>query len=138
MSAASATPPPSKPQALLHLAQARQNHDLYQQLKREGKHLDWAVTVLFYTALHLIQAYLVELAATGFDIPKDHEDRDRYVRRKLTPIFSDYSLLQTRSNWARYQPNKPKPTVDLVQEYQDLQFARIVAHLRQLGVRLEQ
>jgi hypothetical protein len=65
--------PPSRPDALLHLAQARQNYELYQQLKQAGQHLDWAVTLLVYTALHLAEAYLAETASSAFDLPKGHE-----------------------------------------------------------------
>ena len=49
--------PLTKPDAVRHLDKARSNHALYEKLKSEATHLDWAVTVLFYTALHLVQAF---------------------------------------------------------------------------------
>jgi hypothetical protein len=138
MAAPSPPIPPSKSAALAHLEQARLNYKLYRELKLQGEHLDWAVTLMFYTALHLIQAYLVEIAATGFDIPSDHEHRDRCITLRLAPIAADYSFLQTRSNWARYQPTRPRPSLDQVEQYETVQFARIVAELRRRGVTLEE
>ena len=62
--------PLTKPLAQAHLDQARANYLLYRQLRAEGQHRDWAITLLFYTALQLIQSYAVESAATSFDIPE--------------------------------------------------------------------
>jgi hypothetical protein len=128
--------PPSNPDALLHLAQARQNYQLYQELKRGGQHLDWAVTLLFYTALHLTEAYLVERASSAFDLPRGHEERSAAIRRALPQIHADYQFLRTRSTWARYHIHKPKPTPELLRQYETQPFARIVAELRRLGFRL--
>jgi hypothetical protein len=66
---------PSKPLAVQHLTRARQNYDTYQRLKTSGQALDWAVTILFYAALHLVQAYFVEQAVTAFDAPQTHQER---------------------------------------------------------------
>ena len=52
----------------MHLDQARQDYTLNQELKRRGQYLDWAVTVLFYTALHLAEACLVEKHHLGVSL----------------------------------------------------------------------
>jgi hypothetical protein len=95
-----ATAPPSPPwkQNIPHyLAQARHNFRLYQKLKDEGEFLDWAVTALFYTVLHLIQACLLDIAGDAFDYPTIHEQRDAFIRRKLSDIWLPYNFLQNQS-----------------------------------------
>ncbi len=129
--------PPLKPEAHLHLVQARQNYHLYQALKQGSQHLDWAVTVLFYTALHLAEAYLAENTSDAFSRPRGHEERSAAIRRHLPQIYSDYQFLRTRSTWARYHVQKPKPGPELVQRYETEQFARIAGELRRLGFSLD-
>lgn len=128
--------PPSKPAALSHLAQARHNYHLYQELRTGGTHLDWAVTLLFYTVLHLAETYLAERASSAFDLPKGHEERSAAIGRHLPQIYDDYRFLQIRSTWARYDIDRPKPTPALVQQCETQQFARIVAELGRLGINL--
>src|SRR5438132_1577291 len=108
----------AKPGAKLHLERARSNHALYLRLKADQTHLDWAVTVLFYTALHLVQCHIVENAATGFDIPHDHSERDSAIARSLPDVYGNYRFLSTRSQWARYYVDKPVPTAELLQTYE--------------------
>src|SRR5438034_628663 len=110
--------PLSKPLAQTYEEQARRNFKLYRQLRDESAYLDWAVTLLFYTALHLINAVLIE-TGTAFDLPRDHMDRNVTVALKLRPIYEDYRLLHRLSRTARYQPEKPKPTPTLLQRYEN-------------------
>jgi hypothetical protein len=121
---------------LKHLLQARQNYKLYQELKQGGEHLDWAVTVLFYAALHVVQAYFVESAASEAEIPRDHVERDSAIWRELRPIVNQYSFLKTRSMWARYALDKPKPTPLLLEQYESRQFADVLSELGRLGFTL--
>jgi hypothetical protein len=134
MAAPSPPEPPSKPEAIRHLVQARSDYGLYQELKRRGEYLDWAVTALFYTALHLAEAGLAEHFPRGG--LKSHAQRDSAIYRDLRPIYAEYDQLHTRSNWARYHPQKPKPTPELLQRYETEWFARIADHLSQLGITL--
>ncbi len=64
-------------------------------------YLDWAVTVMFYTALHYVEWYL----ATKNLHPADHTIRDSYLQRTrdLKPIWPDYRRLKDRSEKARYE-----------------------------------
>ena len=50
MSSPSPATPPLKAAAAKHLELARQNYETYHRLEHSGQDLDWAVTVLFYTA----------------------------------------------------------------------------------------
>jgi hypothetical protein len=130
------TPPPWKGNIPRHLAQARHNFRLYQKLGDEGEFLDWAVTALFYTALHLIQACLLDSAADAFDYPRSHEQRDAFIRRKLGEIWLPYSFLQNQSTRARYHPDQPRPTAGRLQQYEADQYAAIIAALERRGIRL--
>ncbi|HEV8574210.1 MAG TPA: hypothetical protein VGR43_05820 [Dehalococcoidia bacterium] len=128
--------PVSKPRALAHLEQAQHNHGLFQHLRADGRYPDWAVTALFYAALHLVEAYLVE-TSTGFDGTRDHLQRDSQIGLKIPRVYRDYSYLQMRSQWARYRVDKPKPTPAELQRYETERFAPIVAELTRLGVELQ-
>jgi hypothetical protein len=92
--------------------------------------------VLFYTALHLVQAYIVENASTGFDIPRDHPERDSAVSRLLPHIYPSYRFLSNRNQWATYHVDKPVPTLEQVRQYEDQHFRRIETALKDLDIAL--
>ena len=62
----------------------------------------WSATVLFYSALNFVQAYL---AAQGVSSEMTHWDRKRCIRsdRQLFVVWDDYRDLVTLSHKARYQ-----------------------------------
>ncbi len=68
-----------------------------------GQFYDWAITGMFYSALHYIDAYLDRSLATH---PETHADRRRIIARirQLRPIREQYTLLSRRSQSARYGP----------------------------------
>jgi hypothetical protein len=70
-------------------------------------------------------------------MPKGHEERSVAISRHLPQIYGDYQFLRTRSTWARYHVQKPKPTAELIEQYEAGQFARIVEALARLGIRLQ-
>jgi len=63
--------------------------------------VDWAITMLFYSAVHYLQAYL---AGKGFRVIT-HRQRDDEIERNgsLSPIFNDYRRLKDLSEDARYE-----------------------------------
>jgi hypothetical protein len=136
MAAPSSGGPPSKPLAIAHLQNASKCFRFYQQVKAAGEHLDWAVIILFYTAMHLVQAYLVQEATSKAEIPLDHGRRGGCVYLKLPELGADFDFLLTRSKWARYELDRPTPTPALVQQYEDGQFAKIRTRLHALGYQL--
>jgi hypothetical protein len=81
-----------------HLSKAEQNETLSLSLQGGG-HNDWAVTLLFYAALHLVDAYLDPMQ------PKRHTDRRNLIRNDpvLRPIWFHYRELDDRSRDARYE-----------------------------------
>lgn len=85
-----------------HLQRARDNGRLAHCLDTQlGYCVDWAITMLFYSALHYVDAYL---AGKGTH-PSDHRSRDNEVAHigTLSGIYRDYRRLKDLSREARYQ-----------------------------------
>jgi hypothetical protein len=63
--------------------------------------IDWALVILFYAAVHYIEAYL---ASSGQHL-KNHTTRDSMVGRdsSLRPVFADYQDLKFYGFNARYE-----------------------------------
>src|SRR5688572_3865517 len=61
----------------------------------------WCVTILFYSALHFVQAYLV---TRGMSSDIKHEERKRCIRddASLRSIWPDYDDLAALAHKARY------------------------------------
>jgi len=124
-------PPPLLPEAAERLLRARHNYSLFQVLQAGGAHLDWAVTVLFYTALQLVDAHGVQ---NGWVVSNDHEARRGYVKNRLASIRYQYRNLEDASRDARYE--LWMPDAQDVQEYHDREFKHIEAQLRNRGIGL--
>ncbi len=63
-------------------------------------YLDWAITALFYSGLHYVEAYF----ATRGVHSADHRTRDSAVQRDVSikQLYNDYSELKNFSINARY------------------------------------
>lgn len=83
-----------------HIAKAEQNEALFAELGASGGYVDWQVTVLFYAALHYVDAWLSRSAIH----PHTHTERRHLVRkdRVLHRVYGHYSRLDDRSRDARY------------------------------------
>ena len=106
-----------------HITQARHNAAFYAAIDRVG-FPDWAVTVLFYTALHYVDALLAE---KGNIDPTKHTLRSDVVSRlaELKPVYGDYEFLKNASYNSRYKP----PTRFSAAYIQNLE-TRHLAHVR--------
>ena len=133
MASGSPVPPPSKELAVQYLARARQHYQSYLRLKSGGRDLDWAVVALFYTALHLVEAYFVEHHSYP---TRDHQRRRDRVGALLTPLFQHYRTLEDKSQDARYEPQLVPFTPEEVQELEDADFAPLMTGLRNRGISL--
>jgi len=99
-----------------YIAQAAHNAELARTLRKERKeYLDWAVTCLFYSAVHYINACLTK---DGKDIPRRHVGTDagavgrtNIVQQdaSLKTIYFDYRHLDDESRDARYELRHPTP-----------------------------
>ena len=90
------------PDSAAHIAQAATNEALSQQL--ETSYPEWAVTALFYAALHYVQAYFFDNAASMQ--PQHyltHGRRDQGVAQRLQSLHGGYLTLEDASQDARYE-----------------------------------
>ena len=92
-----------------------------------GLFRDWRVTGQFYSALHLVDAYL---AINGCH-PPGHHLRGTYIERDpaLSSIYADYQELSNLSREARYT-NQPLSIQDLKDSSHSLRVVR--QHIRQV------
>ena len=87
-----------------HLSQADKNEKFYLAICSSNalseQFTDWAVVVLFYSALHYVDAFL----DTEEIHPRTHTERNRLVSRKhqISDIYPNYLSLHDRSIDARY------------------------------------
>jgi hypothetical protein len=87
------------PNERTHLWQAEQNERLARGLILLSPHLmDWAVTACFYAALHQVDGYLARFGIQ----PRDHQERENWILRRLNPIFRGYRILKRLSLESRY------------------------------------
>jgi serine acetyltransferase len=95
--------PPLRPLAAQHLAQARRNRDLFREFAARPADRDWALVFLFYSALHLVQAYAVQHRARP--LPYDHESRKEFLanRAELQELAETYAVFFHQSRMARYR-----------------------------------
>ena len=85
-----------------HLAQAEYNESFAEEIKHD--HPDWAIVVLFYAALHHVDACMLKY---GYK-PENHEARFNAMAKipALKGIYSDYRALSDYSRNARYDMKK--------------------------------
>ena len=84
-----------------HICQARRNVRLLSTFSVTGtEYADWGITVAFYTALHLLEAYL---AGRKVHL-HDHSTRNSAVAReaRLRAVGRHYMTLYWESRHARY------------------------------------
>lgn len=111
-----------------HLTQARTNRDFLDSLALTNGNADWAIVVLFYTALHLVRAYIHQ---SGMEHGESHIRTNAIVRGHFPASASDaYLRLYTRSRSCRYD----ELTATIV-EFNLLDggdFQAVLAHVRTL------
>jgi hypothetical protein len=104
------------PETVYHLRKAEHNKATAAHLKFSGTtYQDWAVTIRFYAAMHLVDALLDQMP----DLPKDERHprkhhaaanihgnggrgRNQLVNAILTPVRKEYSSLYDASRRSRY------------------------------------
>ena len=115
--------------AQAHINHARRNYDLYRKLRSEGEFLDWALTVLFYSALHLVTAHACEEHAA---LDNDHASLRRYVAQNLLSLRRAYKDLEDASRDCRYEMRIPDDAT--LESYHEREFRHIQAQMRNRGI----
>jgi hypothetical protein len=112
-----------------HLAQAEHNEAFYQVLQASAfPSGDWQVTLLFYAALHYVDAYLHQLQPAGVHA-SGHRERARHVSSHVgANVALDYLELQLRSEDARYNGRRYSDAE--VGVLYSAEFTRIRTHVR--------
>ena len=121
-----------------HLTQAHHNEDLAQQLGRTPLEMyDWAITALFYSILHFVDAYLLQYHNIS---PKGHTRRGKIpgraecVKQYLPQIYDAYKILYDASVRARYEGGYLGPgSAGDYQNLRDTEFTGARGFFRQLG-----
>ena len=95
------------PSADRHREWAKRNRDVYDHIGGAASYWgDWAITLLFYSAVHEISAFLTEhvsdLQAAGFQAPTNHKERKLILRTLWPSLAMLYEPLEQRSWGARY------------------------------------
>ncbi len=90
-----------------HIEQCKKNIAFYNYVNSQSDHLDWKVTVLFYCAVHLVNAHLDKKCALHYqshDEVKNALNPDNILSlAKITDdAFFDYRKLQNLSRKSRY------------------------------------
>lgn len=84
-----------------HYTQAQSNEAFYRQIGGSGSNTpDWAVTALFYTVVHEVEAMFRMLNLPG---SADHHERKGRLRRISTQLAKDYETIERMSRHARYE-----------------------------------
>lgn len=89
------------PQKHEHVAKAKHDEGFVSSLDLSTTpYVDWAITGLFYAALHYVEAYFAAMRRHS----PDHRTRDSAVQRdsRIKGIYNDYSELKNFSINARY------------------------------------
>ncbi len=92
-----------------YLEQANHNRHVADVLSQGSPvSLQWAVTCIFYTALHYVNAYLLHKVQPT---PADHGAREYNVRCHMRAVYPAYRWLKTESERARYCLVRPTEQV---------------------------
>ncbi len=83
-----------------HLAKADANAETLASIAAERSSPEWAITVAFYRAVHLVEAW----SALRDRHHRNHRRRNETVNRLLPEIAADYGELYEASRVARYDP----------------------------------
>ncbi|MEA3421361.1 MAG: hypothetical protein U9Q97_06770 [Acidobacteriota bacterium] len=112
-----------------HIKQAEKNERFFNDFDlKNTQFLDWAITALFYSALHYVDAYL----AIRSQHPSNHKKRGWWLNREqnLRHIYYDYAELKNRSEDARYKILQFPPHV--VSSLEVKEFTHVKSHIRSL------
>jgi hypothetical protein len=94
------------PNSAAHVAQYRHNLDVLAApvfSLDNPENLDWAATIIFYCAVHLVEKVLAD-SQNPFHCENHNERRRAFTReRRLRQIAAQYHALYNQSIRARYQ-----------------------------------
>jgi hypothetical protein len=90
------------PDIATHRQKGQHNQQVIAHLQMAGDiYLDWVITAMFYTALHLVDQVLYHNARLN---PRSHRERHAAIGQQsaLAPVYRDYRELERQSRRSRY------------------------------------
>jgi hypothetical protein len=90
------------PDIATHRRKVQHNQQVIAHLQAPGDiYLDWVITAMFYTALHLVDQVLYHKARLN---PRNHRERHAAIGQQpaLAPVYRDYRELERQSRRSRY------------------------------------
>lgn len=115
-----------------HIRLANRNHEVLTVLLGEGRFLDWAATVAFYKAVHVVEAVF---ANDLHSHSPSHVERERTLKiARYKGIFTNYGHLLTASRVARYLEASGPGRFKTFADYMDDAKVRHVIRKRLYGV----
>jgi hypothetical protein len=120
-------------EARKHINEAHDNYRRYERYLQIPEDTGWALVLLFYSAVHLVQAHAIAKLKGRSDqtIPDDHTARFSYIANNLGSIETHYSRLFDLSIHVRYHLYKPSRE-ELERIHRDY-YVRVQSHFRQIG-----
>jgi hypothetical protein len=111
-----------------HLDQFEHNLEVARRLAGTDDNWDWALTALFYAALHLCQAYMSRQGLQA----DSHRKRERQMlaSSELQPVLNHYKALRNDSEEARYDCRQFSRSE--FESIRDGTFSTVSGHLRSL------
>lgn len=92
-----------------HIRKGKGNEKFFAELKnRKMGYNDWMIVIIFYTALHYVDAFCFKDNKTR---PSDHNNRRRRIENSVNEILGDYEGLLQCSKIARYDCCEIQPTL---------------------------
>ncbi|MBA7513266.1 hypothetical protein ES705_05277 [subsurface metagenome] len=94
-----------------HVAQAQHNDRFIHFLNiRNTQYLDWVISVIYYTAVNYIEAFIFEKVPGGHSdqvarnlgLSSPHKARKKIISEKLSGIKNNYKTLKNASEYVRY------------------------------------
>jgi len=113
-----------------HFSKAEKNIELLDELYEGKEYRDWIITLEFYSALHLFDAFL---ALHEGHHPRNHRDRRKKLRnsQKISPEYAkEYLKLQKKSEYARYGGTGNPYSDDDLNKYYDWINEKLIKLLR--------
>ena len=92
-----------------HVTKAKNNESVYSKFKKvDSKSTDWHIIVIFYSALHFVDAFFIK--ENGFK-PGNHFERSKRMHISLSELEGEYEELLQQSYHARYECCKMAPSI---------------------------
>jgi len=102
-------PAPLPPTAAAHIKASSDHLQHGDRLRASGVNdpvtVGWAITALFYSALHAVRAYLKACKNIEISSHDDHKAKQRHEATELNRTAVDYRQLEQQSQSARYYCN---------------------------------